>query len=238
MGGTAHELPQTAWSRLISVPGDDRQRQAALEHLARHYWKPVYFYIRRSWRKPVEESKDLAQAFFAWAMESDVLSKLEPSRGRFRAFLKVVLRNFLNHEHAARGTQKRGGRVNVRPLEIDPGEEEAFLSEGLTPEGALDEAWKATVLEEALERLGREYGARGKDKAFAVFRDHDLAHGERPDYETLARRHGVTRTAISDILTGARTALRGYLVEVVSESVASSQECRDELRELFGMTNV
>jgi RNA polymerase sigma factor (sigma-70 family) len=238
MGGTARELPQTAWSRLIASRDDERQRAAALEHLAEHYWKPVYFYIRRSWRKPVEESKDLAQAFFAWATESDVLSKLEPTRGRFRSFLKVVLRNFLNHDHAAKGTVKRGGRTETRRLDLDPREEAEYAAEALSPDDALDAAWKASVLDEALRRLEREYDTRGKRTAFEVFKDHDLAAGERPDYESLARKHGVTRTAISDILTGARTALRGYMVEVVAESVTSTDECRDELRELFGMKNV
>ncbi len=235
MGTGSPELPQTAWSRLITVRNDPAQRAAAMEYLARHYWKPVYLSIRRGWRKPVEESKDLTQAFFTWAMESDVLSRLDPGRGRFRAFLKVVLRNFLNRDYAAQQAIKRGGSATVLPLEVDPDEDAEFLSdESASPEDALDAAWKTTVLEQAVGRLRDEYRARGKEHAFLVFRDHDLTTGERPDYESLAKRHGVSRVAISDILTGARTALRRVLVEVVSESVTNSQDCRDELRELFG----
>ncbi len=237
MGGGTPDLPATAWSRLIAVRGDARERQSAMDYLAEHYWKPVYFYIRRGWRKPVEESKDLTQAFFAWAMETDVLGRLDPSRGRFRAFLKVILRNFLNREHETSRTIKRGGTATILPLEVDPGEEAEFLADGLSPEATLDAAWKASVLEQAVERLRRTYDERGKRQAFEVFRDHDLTLGDRPDYETLARKHGVTRVAISDILTGARTLLRQFLVEVVSESVTNSQDARDELRDLFGITS-
>lgn len=235
MGDGGAELPPTIWARLIADQSDPAQRTAAMEYLARHYWKPVYFFIRRGWHKSIEEAKDLTQAFFTWMMEADVLSKLDPQRGCFRGFLKVVLRNFLNREYASQSAIKRGGKVSILPLQIDPTEEAEFLAEGLSPEAALDAAWKASVLEQAVERLRHEYRQRGKEQSFLVFRDHDLVSEERPDYETLARKHGIARTSISDILTGARTALRRMLVDVVSESVTNSDECRDELRELFGM---
>jgi hypothetical protein len=63
--------------------------------LLRDYWKPVFAYIRAAWRKPVEDARDLTQAFFARLLEKGYLGTLRPDAGSFRGYLKTALRHFL-----------------------------------------------------------------------------------------------------------------------------------------------
>ena len=49
------------------------------------YWRPVYRHLRARWRVREEEAEDLAQGFFAAALEKGWLARYEPARGRFRS---------------------------------------------------------------------------------------------------------------------------------------------------------
>ena len=63
--------------------------------LARLYWRPVYKFVRTEGRSSIKDAKDLTQEFFGYLLEGDVLPKYDRTKGRFRSFLKGVLRNFL-----------------------------------------------------------------------------------------------------------------------------------------------
>src|SRR5262245_23199537 len=95
LGGPNRAFRTTIWSDILemgdpSTPGfKDR-----LDKLVRLYWKPVYVYIRLAWKRPVEDAKDLTQAFFAHLSEKDHWARLRPEIGSFRSYLKRALRNF------------------------------------------------------------------------------------------------------------------------------------------------
>src|SRR5262245_9712599 len=96
IGGSRKGFPTTIWSDIIAA-GDssDPQSRDRLDRLLRTYWKPVFAYVRSSWRKPVEDAKDLTQAFFASVLQKGYLSRLDPDRGSFRGYLKKALKHFL-----------------------------------------------------------------------------------------------------------------------------------------------
>ena len=81
----------THWSMVLQAGegADD-----ALLKLCRIYWPPLYAYIRRRGHA-VHEAQDLTQAFFARILENRALGGVAPSKGRFRSFLLVSLKNFL-----------------------------------------------------------------------------------------------------------------------------------------------
>ena len=66
----------TLWS-VVQEAGENDSPGArdALEKLARSYWKPIYFFVRRR-VGDVEQARDLTQAFFAYLMEKDLLAKI------------------------------------------------------------------------------------------------------------------------------------------------------------------
>src|SRR5262245_30432523 len=99
LGGANRHFPSTCWSRFSGNPAGSRE---AVESLAEGYWKPVYAYIRSKWAKTNEDAKDATQDFFVWMVEGDFISRADPSRGRFRAFVKVALDHYLGGEERKR----------------------------------------------------------------------------------------------------------------------------------------
>ena len=61
-GGAGFEA--TRWSVVLAAGRDDTAQAAALEHLCRTYWYPLYAFVRRQGRG-AEDAQDLTQAFFA-----------------------------------------------------------------------------------------------------------------------------------------------------------------------------
>src|SRR5688572_2196319 len=114
LGGSRDAFPETVWSRFVSGT-----QAVDLDGLFRFYWRPVYTFIRTASRSSVEDAKDLTQEFFGYLMEGDVLAAYRAERGRFRVFLKGVLRNFLSHDRRDRSRQKRGGGKVPFSLDVE-----------------------------------------------------------------------------------------------------------------------
>ena len=116
------EVASTQWSRILAArDGTDSEARAALEILIQTYWEPLYSYLRHHGHSP-EESSDLTQAFFTDLIERHALARVDPAKGRFRAFLLASLRNFLSHERDRQHAIKRGGATFTNSLDIEGGE--------------------------------------------------------------------------------------------------------------------
>ncbi|MFG0318739.1 MAG: RNA polymerase sigma factor, partial [Planctomycetota bacterium JB042] len=110
-------FPSTCWSRIR--PGDgagDGAQREAVAALARSYDGPIRAYLRAALGRSPHDADDLAQEFFAWALESGFLAKADPSRGRFRGFLKVALRNFVRDAGRRERALVRGGGRRTVPI--------------------------------------------------------------------------------------------------------------------------
>src|SRR5207248_8918944 len=102
-------FPTTRWS-LVLQAGDPHAALAreSLAELCGSYWYPLYAYVRRRGYDP-EQARDLTQDFFARALEKGLLAEADPSRGRFRSFLRTVCAHFLANRHDWERARKRGG---------------------------------------------------------------------------------------------------------------------------------
>ena len=143
MGGTDSRFQSTLWEVVLQARNGEAQ---AVDQLARDYWKPVYFFIRRK-GQPVESAKDLTQSFLGHLLEKDLLSRVDPEKGKFRSFIMATLGNFLNNERRTSQAQKRGGAFNFVEAEDD------LRSADSTPEKAFFKGWALTILEQAMTRL-------------------------------------------------------------------------------------
>ena len=114
---SAAGFPTTQWSRVLRA-GDARDREGrdALEQLCRDYWYPLYAFARRRGLDR-EEAGDLVQGFLADLIERGDLTKADPSRGRFRSFLRTACSHFLSHAREHDRALKRGG--GRAPVSID-----------------------------------------------------------------------------------------------------------------------
>ena len=105
----------TSWSLILrAASADDEEARLALALLCEAYWYPVYAYVRRQGASAAD-AEDLTQGYFARFLEKGVVRDVRPELGRFRAFLLVSVRNFLNNERDRERALKRGGGGGSSP---------------------------------------------------------------------------------------------------------------------------
>jgi DNA-directed RNA polymerase specialized sigma24 family protein len=117
-GTAAAHFASTHWSLLWRARGcSSPEADEALSTLCSTYWYPLYVYIRRR-VDSIDRAEELTQEFFARLLQNDFLASVDPSRGRFRAFLLACCNHFLANERDWQGAQKRGGSRTVLSLDF------------------------------------------------------------------------------------------------------------------------
>jgi len=224
----------THWN-LVLAAGDSRNPEArqALAALCEIYWSPVYVLIRCRGHG-LEEARDLTQSFFLRILERGSLKVASPERGRFRSFLRVTLRNYLNDERIREATQKKGGQSLRIPLDLT--EAEASLAVDLVedrdPEKAFEIRWARTLLSRALDRLRAELGQSAD--AVRWRRLEPLLTGQsRSGYKAVARELGMTESAVKVAIHRLRKRYGEALRAEVAQTVSNEEQVDDEVRYLL-----
>lgn len=224
-------FPATSWSCVIAAR-DGRERESHLDRLFRAYWQPVFLFIRRSWNKSDDESRDLAQDFFLRLLETEFLKDVSPEKGRFRSYLKACLRHFLLDANKLAMAEKRGGRAKL--FSIDASEKPMEIP-AATPEESFDLEWTQALIQGVLPSLEQALRSLGREAAWTIFREVDLdASGEgRPSYGELAKKHATTEQKVKSDLDYARKMLRKLILGKVRDYSVTEDDAADEMRELF-----
>jgi RNA polymerase sigma factor (sigma-70 family) len=234
-------FPQTRRSAVLAVrSGDAEERARALETVIAAYWRPVQRHLVTRWRKGDEDSRDLAQAFFAAALEKGWLARFDPGRGRFRTYLLACLDGYVAKERRAARRLKRGGEAAFVPFETsEDGETRQLpLTDGADLEAAFQREWARSLFAIAVEELRARCRRTGKEVAFALFERYDIDgadSSDRPSYAQLAVEHGLPVTQVTNHLHWARRELRAAVLEKLREITASDEEFRVEARALLGV---
>jgi RNA polymerase sigma factor (sigma-70 family) len=224
-------------SAIRSASPDDRR--AAFDVLVAAYWKPVFKYVRLKWHASPDDAADLTQGFFLRAFEKDFFSGFDPSRARFRTYLRTCLDGFVSNARKADARLKRGGGVTLVPIDFGEAERELGDQSGNLVDdfdAYFHREWLRSLFACAAGRLREAYTARGRADRFAVFDQYDLAPDDRdrPTYAELARRLGRTSAEITNELAAARRDFRRLVLEVLREQCASDEEFEAESRALTG----
>jgi RNA polymerase sigma factor (sigma-70 family) len=236
-GGSRDRFPATPASAVWGVRSNDPvTRGRALTTLVRAYWKPVYKHIRLRFRKSNEEAKDLTQAFFARALERPLFESYDPSKARFRTYLRTCVDNFVANQEQARRRLKRGGTAVVLSLDFDEAERELELSGPPdSVEAHFDREWARGLHALAVIRMEAELTRNGKERYFEVFSRYSLVPDEeRPSYATLADELGLKVTDVTNYLAAARRTYRRAVLATLREITASEEELLLEA-ELLGV---
>ena len=233
--GSGQWFATTHWSVVLAAgAGDATKSSAALETLCRTYWPPIYGFVRRLGHAP-HDAQDLTQEFFSRLLERNQVSAADPERGRFRNFLLITLKHFLNDQHKWNTAQKRGG--GSLTFSID--DEESGLAQLIalaasqSPEREFDRRWALALLERALDVLRRECGAAGKARLFESLRpflEQGTRHGEAAK---LAAELGLTPNAMAVSIHRLRARYRELVREEIAAIVSSPDQVEDELRYLI-----
>ena len=224
IGGGENRFPSTQLTLLESV--SQGLGNEALERVLALYWKPVYHFIRLRFRKSNEDAKDLAQGFFATAIERKFFEQFDPNRASFRTYLRMAVERFAANEHATSQRQKRGGDVVFEPAE-------ECVSEEMSPEQVFEREWQRQLFGLAIDDLRQLCKESGKEVHFRIFEAYDLADGERPSYSELAIRFGVAETSVTNYLAWARRTLRMHVTARIRGVTSGDREVREEMRRIW-----
>jgi RNA polymerase sigma-70 factor (ECF subfamily) len=235
-GGPHPGFPETTWDVVHGAAADSTHvRRASLEELCRRYWKPLYHYLRVARAKSNDDAKDLTQAFFLWLMEREPLKQYDPERGSFRAYIRSLLRHFVQHQDEADHSLKRGGGVRLLDLdgENGPGGETLIDPQTQDPDRAFDRAWMVTLVAHAVESVRQRYHAKGWTDRFRIYEEYDMGSGNRPTYAELALRLGVQEDDVRSYLFMIRTEIRSEILSELARTCAGSDDLKKEWDAFF-----
>lgn len=223
-------FPDTQWSSVFTDPAADRERwRARLGGMFEAYRGPVVCWFRAACGGG-EGAEDLCQGFFVRLMERDVLAAFDPSRGRFRHFLKGALRNFVReHWRAERALRRAGPLVDLEASgAVDMVADAALLQ----PDLAFDHAFAAMVAQQAVTRLVDECRGTPRADDCDLFLDY-YVRGRLDTYEAVAAQCGRTRDQVKNLLSAMRERFHVALMAVLRETTANPDEALASLREIL-----
>ena len=231
-------FPTTRHSVIERLRSDgDSPRREAFGDLVSGYWKPVYKYLRLKWRLPAEEAEDAAQAFFADAFEKAWFERFDPSKARFRTFVRVCVDRLVMNRQQAAGREKRGA---ARVVSVDfasaEGELAAYMPSVAPEADALfQQEFVRALFDRAVRAVREDAMARGREVQWQLFERYDLAPGEKPSYAALASEFALTPGQVTGYLAQMRAAFRTEAVAALQGLCAGPDEFRREARDLLGL---
>ena len=219
--------------------GDEETRRIALGAIVDAYWKPAYKYLRVKWSLDPDQAADLTQEFFAAALEKEVVEKYEPSRARFRTYLRMCLDGFASNARKAERRLKRGGGVTLVPLDFETAEGEIATHEPAV-DADVDELfyreWIRALLERSVDDLRRHAEAAGRPEMFEVFKRYELREDAdaRPTYTAIAAALNLTSATVTNHLAAMRKQFRKIVLDRLRDLTSSEEEWESEAARLFG----
>jgi RNA polymerase sigma-70 factor (ECF subfamily) len=227
----------THWSVVLAARRSDTTRaQAALARLCQAYWYPLYAYVRRR-GYGAHDAQDLTQEFFARLLEQNWLAQADRERGRFRTFLLAALNHFLANEWDKARAKKRGGAVQIVPLQLDTAETRYGQepADPLTPEQCFERRWALALLDEVLSRLREEHATAGTEGLFDALKPCLVGDRQAQPYAALAAKLGMTEGAVKVAVHRLRQRYRQLLREEIANTVGSRGEVDEEMHHLFSV---
>lgn len=238
MGDAPHakgRFTTTEWSVVLAA-GDSQApgRREALESLCRTYWYPVYAHIRQLGEQ-ADRARDLTQGFFAYLLEDRTLRVATPDRGRFRYFLKSVLRHYLAHEWRRERAQKRGGGHPVLALDYMRAESEYTLEpvDDHTPELAFEQRWARALLERVFEHLHEQIAGATSGARFRRLEPFLTGSTGERSLRQVAAELDMSESAVKVHLHRMRRRFGELLRKEVARTVSGPDQVDAEIRYLF-----
>lgn len=221
-------FPETRWTLVLAARLDPSKRRPALEELVRPRYKALYVVARQFGLDPAA-AEDAVQGFVTRLLEGDVLERLDPGKGRLRAYLRTAFRHYLSSLRQEQRAQKRG--AGERHDNLD--DVEAWLaSPSASPEALFDRAWALELFGSALRELETEYASGARSGPFEVVKEL-FQFGAAPAYAELSARYEMSVPQLKSFVHRARLRFRELLKERVSQTLPDAADADDELHALL-----
>jgi RNA polymerase sigma-70 factor (ECF subfamily) len=145
------------------------------------------------------------------------------------------MNHFLANEREMVRAEKRGGGREVLSLDLASAERRYDLepADNETPDKAFDRRWAMALLDAVLDRLEAEYREGGKIELFNALKQCLAGSRESQPYAELSVSLGMNEGAIKVTVHRLRKRYRELLQSEIANTVDSSAEAEEELKELF-----
>jgi RNA polymerase sigma factor (sigma-70 family) len=227
-------FPPTHWSVVVQAGRDSSpDARAAVGQLYRTYQPALVGYLRTA-GKSGDEAEDLVQGFFEFLLEHRGLGKVR-REGRFRSWLLASLKTYLHDQWDRMRAAKRGGGQPHQVLNAQ-GDDEPIVDPphpGHPPDEEFDRRFAIRFLELVMERLEREYRARGKTglfgeiRCFLLDKKGDLSHAQ------VGRQLGMSEVAINAEISRMRKRFRAVFDEELANLLERTDDLEVEKQFLF-----
>jgi len=227
-------FPSTHWS-LVDRAGHaaDAARNQALGELVRRYLPALKSHLVFRKRFDPERADDVLQEFLlSKVIESELVSRADRQRGRFRNLLLVSVDRFAISQIRRGSAQKRFAKGSA-PFD----EEMDVPTDSPGPENAFDIAWARQLLSATLERMREQCEANGRSDIWGVFQarllDPLLHEAEPVPYEQLVEQYQLASPAqASNLLITARRMFERALRSLIGEYEKDEAEIDAEIVDL------
>lgn len=234
-GGQPRKFPTTHWSIVVRLKSNDAsEARRAVEDIFTSYRYPLYAFLRASGMSH-EDAEDVLQGFFTKLLRNDALGGADPARGRLRTFLLTALSRYRSNWQR---TEQRRQQLVRAEAEIWDAEEARYQREKCAaqepPDRFYDRQWAAEIIEQARQRLRRDYEKRGRQELHAALAP--LLVSAEPGAETFlatAERLGLTEGALRVALHRLRKDFREHLLLEVQRTLDPSDDARAEIQHLL-----
>jgi len=215
--------------------GTGEARTRALALVAEAYRAPLCVYIRRRFTVSLDDAEDLTHGFFVSVLCQDILARYDPTRGKFRTYLRACVDRHVAHSWESSQRLKRGG--GVRAVSLTDADAAGVTSDS-DGDAVFEREWARSVCHAALATVRQRLEARARGVIYEVFVRYDVvgaAHGSRPTYDTIAQELGIPVTQVANHLSTARREFRTAVLEHLRDLTVSDDELRAEARSLLGV---
>ncbi len=233
-----HSNPQfatTHWTVVWKAAQEDsRHGRPALAEIVRRYWQPLYLFARRRGLSS-EDAEDATQEFLSQVMSGRMLESADPAKGKFRSFLLTAWKRFLVDEYRKKSSQRRGGDARHLSIDVNAGEQQwrQLCSKDPDPDRLFTLSWADSVLEEARQRLRREYVAKNKTELVETLLPKLTTALNAESYAQLAKQLQLSPGAIKVAIHRLRQRFGAALREVIAETVDDPRQVDAELNEML-----
>jgi len=229
--GSDGRFPETQWTIVLEAGGPSTlTARRALDALCAAYWYPIYAFIRRK-TDDAQNAPDLTQEYFCGLLKKRTLAAVDPSKGRFRAFLMTDCSHFLVDviRRQTAGVRNPGRQV----LSIDVRSAEGrYLNEpahGRTAEQIFMRDWARTLIGRVLNLLKAEYDRAGKTVRFDQLKVVLTEHPRSIPYAEIAARLSTTEQAVATAVHSLRQRYKTILRREIADTVADPADVDDEI---------
>jgi RNA polymerase sigma-70 factor (ECF subfamily) len=239
IGGARASFRTTQWTDIEKIKsGDEINSKALVGDLLKHYWKPVYCYLRHKGYDN-EMAKDLTQSFFhEVVLGRELIKRADSTKGRFRNLLLTALDRYLVSIHRKETARKRIPQNKLISLEDAGFQELPAVINNMNSEEVFQYTWVCEMLDRILEKVEIECYQRGMTMHWNLFHDRVLqpivACTKSPSLAELCQKYGVhATTKASSMIFTVKKRIQVATRCLLSKSVASEHQIDEEILELM-----